>query len=363
MMLNDRYEYDPIVDYLGEGGFAKVYRARDNLLGRKVALKFYSNDKQHDNKTLLREVQHAINLNHENLCQYYDVIVQHHRDVHGEMKEIQIAVLQYMSGGEIDKYLRYNPVYLDKLLQDTISGLHYMHKKSMIHRDIKPDNVLVDFDDNGIPVAKITDFGISKMLVSQHGKRSSSALIGTVEYMAPEQLSKTESIDHKVDIWAFGCLVYELVQHSSLFDPYKNTSQPILIDHIVKLNVGDKIKLMREPYRSIVNCCIQPKELRIGNISDLNSFFVTHCDSSSNDGTTIKVNEGEIIFKDTKFLDPERGKNEKTTQEKSNESIPKGNLDTGLRYERIDISKHKWFIVVAIILSNIILFLLIMLQG
>jgi serine/threonine protein kinase len=221
MKIQNRYEYEPGKDLLGRGGFARVYRARDTLLHRDVALKVFSHSGDH-RYSVLDEIRKAIGLEHPNLLRYYDVVLLEVENHLGEKEETQIGVMELANAGDLKDFARANPgsPELYRLLKEVLQGLEYLHGKGIIHRDLKAQNILLVRQDDGRLTAKISDFGISKDTGA--GGQSSSMMVGTVEYMAPEQFSPAKfGIDGKVannlDLWSFGIMVHELLTDSTPF--------------------------------------------------------------------------------------------------------------------------------------------------
>ena len=260
MNFKERYKYNSKTDLLGKGGFAKVYKASDTLLERTVALKFFIND-GNDKHTLIREISKAISLEHPNLCRYYDAAIMESVNLHDETEKTEIGVMEYLDGGDLRTFINHHPSYLDKLLVDVLNGLTYLHNNGIIHRDLKPQNILIKKTGGG-PVAKITDFGISKMMDVENNT-SRSALLGSIEYMAPEQFNPEKfgingRISSNLDLWSFGCLVYELVAGESLFgSPSGNTRMEQVMSNILNQEATtEKTKFLPEPYKTIIQKCL-----------------------------------------------------------------------------------------------------------
>ena len=283
MSIKDRYEYSPN-DKLGEGGFASVYLAFDKILQRKVALKFYTNKGEHD-KSLVNEIRIAINLEHPNLCRYYDVQIEQFQNIHGSFDQLEIGILEYINGGEIDDYLKINPQSLNLLLKGVLQGLQFLHSKQIIHRDLKPSNILIKTSTEE-PVPKIVDFGISKSIDSQ--KSNSSKLMGTVRYMAPEQFDpKTYGINQKistnVDLWAFGLILYELVQKEPLIVLKDDLTFSEIATTIQKEIKFHKLEQLPSPYREIAKRCIIPNaNNRVKNAAELLSLLQGNTTATTN---------------------------------------------------------------------------------
>ena len=219
MDFQQRYVYDPEKDLLGKGGFSRVYRATDTLLERTVALKFFTGNLSNKKYQVLNEIKKAISFEHPNLCKYYDVAFLSNKNLFGDTEQIEVGIMEYIDGGDFKTYTRKNPQHIDKLLIDVLKGLAYLHRHDFAHRDLKGQNILIKLDE-GVPVSKIIDFGIGKLITSDDAH--SSVLLGTIEYMAPEQLNPAKygingHISTNLDLWSFGLLVYEAICHDSFF--------------------------------------------------------------------------------------------------------------------------------------------------
>ncbi len=259
MTFQERYKYNPNTDLLGKGGFARVYKATDTVLDREVALKIFSTDTS-QKYDLVSEIKKVIKLEHPNLCRYYDVAFVEFINAFGEEEKHQIGVLEYLDGGDLKSYCLKHPGQQIKLLTDVLHGLSFLHKRGIIHRDLKPANILIKNSEDG-PLAKITDFGISKEVGSNH--TSSSLLMGTIEYMAPEQFSPAKyGIDGKIgtnlDLWSFGLMVYELVTGKSLFGSRgsESSAEQVMSNILNNEVIEDKITNLPEPYLSVVKRCL-----------------------------------------------------------------------------------------------------------
>jgi serine/threonine protein kinase len=258
MDFKNRYRFDPQKDLIGRGGFARVFKATDVLLDRVVAIKFYTNTGD-NSYTLIKEIGRAIKLEHPNLCRYYDATVLESVSVLGEKETIEVGVMEYLDAGDIAAYLKKHPGYRDRMLMDVLLGLQYLHRKDIIHRDIKPNNILVKETDEG-PVAKICDFGISKTSMSSTTR--SSNLMGTISYMAPEQFNPQRygvngKISTNLDLWSWACLSYELITGDSLFASRQlGSSTEQIMSNILHDNYEEKIALLPPPYNDALRICL-----------------------------------------------------------------------------------------------------------
>ena len=260
MTFQERYQYNPTKDLLGKGGFARVFKAKDVLLDRDVAIKvFNATDK--GQYTVIEEIKKAIRLTHPNLLRYYDVEVLETTNALGEVDTIQIGVMELANAGDLKQFARNNPnsPQLFHLLQQVLSGLEYLHQKGIIHRDLKPQNILL-VEEDGELTAKISDFGISKSMES--GTNSSSMAIGTIEYMAPEQFNPSKygingKINTNVDLWSFGIMVHELLTNEPVFGQRNgNTTAEQIMNAILSQTLPPDIETLPEPYKRVVKKCL-----------------------------------------------------------------------------------------------------------
>lgn len=191
---------------VGRGGMATVYRARQEAFGRDVAIKVMDAGLSHDEAFVARferEAQVSARLEHPHILP----VIDFGRDgVH------LYLVMRLIEGGALGARLGRGMLSLaqiDRLVQQVAAALDYAHQRGVVHRDLKPDNVLLDEADN----AYLTDFGIAKMLASTTGHLNLTAeghLMGTPAYMAPEQW-RSEPVDARTDIYALGVILYQML--------------------------------------------------------------------------------------------------------------------------------------------------------
>ncbi|MEO8276351.1 MAG: protein kinase [Thermoanaerobaculia bacterium] len=197
-----------ILEKVGEGGFGAVFRARDPHLKRIVALKTCSHTDPDLQRRFLREGEIVASLQHPHITLIHDL---------GFEGGTPFLVQEFLSGEDLAAVIRRHDEVDDatriRWLIEIASGLEYAHQKGIVHRDIKPANIRI-LDDRS---AKIMDFGIAKL--AQHETRLTQAgsALGTIAYMAPEQLDGREA-DHRSDIFAFGALAYEMFAYARPFD-------------------------------------------------------------------------------------------------------------------------------------------------
>ena len=200
-VVADRYELNEVV---GSGGMSSVYRAHDRVLERTVALKVL-----HDRLVaqtdvvdrFSREAKLVAGLSHHNIVAVID---------RGEYAGSPFIVLEYVSGENLKQLLvRQGPLPVERALELTIEiagGLAFAHQKGFVHRDVKPQNVLL----NGKGEAKVTDFGIARPLEAQEGETQTGTVLGTCDYISPEQ-AQGRRVDERTDIYSLGIVLYELL--------------------------------------------------------------------------------------------------------------------------------------------------------
>jgi serine/threonine-protein kinase len=200
-MLVDRYELEELV---GTGGMSSVYRAHDRLLDRKVALKVLHEHHGVDEASVerfRREARAVASVSHPNVVTVID---------RGEQGGRQFIVFEYVEGENLKRLIeREGPLPVEQALELVLQvahGLAFAHREGLVHRDVKPQNVLLD----GNGTAKVTDFGIARSLDVHHGMTQTGTVLGTSDYIAPEQ-AQGQSVDELSDVYSLGVVLYELL--------------------------------------------------------------------------------------------------------------------------------------------------------
>ena len=199
-LLGERYR---IIDTLGEGGMANVYLAEDIILQRKVAVKILRLDLQNEPQTQARFQREALatsELSHPNIVSVLDVGTDH---------GLPYMVMEYVDGPDLKEYIRQNaPLDLHeviRIMDQILSAVALAHKHNVIHRDLKPQNILMDKIGN----IKIADFGIAVAL-NQSSVTQTNSVMGSVHYMSPEQ-TRGGLVTKQSDIYSLGIILYELI--------------------------------------------------------------------------------------------------------------------------------------------------------
>jgi serine/threonine protein kinase/Flp pilus assembly protein TadD len=192
-----------IIEELGKGGMGKVYKAQDTDLKEKVAIKLLKPEIAADKKTIERfrnELKFARKIRHKNVCQMYDL---------NKEEGSHYITMEYVDGKDLKSMIRMmgqlssgKTIFIAK---QVCEGLAEAHRLGVVHRDLKPQNVMVDEEGN----ARIMDFGIARSLKAK-GITGAGVMIGTPEYMSPEQV-EGKDVDQRSDIYSLGVILYEMV--------------------------------------------------------------------------------------------------------------------------------------------------------
>jgi len=214
-----------ILEQLGEGGMAIVYKAYDTCLEADVAVKVIRTENlapsvlERSLKRFEREAKALAKLTHPNIVKVMD---------YGEYEGMPYLVMEYLPGGTLKHKLGKPMAWREavQLILPVAEALDYAHSQNLIHRDVKPSNILLT--ERGQPM--LTDFGIAKILDLEETQdlTGTSAAVGTPEYMAPEQAT-AKTVDHRVDIYASGIVLYEMLTGRKPFTA--DTPMAILIKH------------------------------------------------------------------------------------------------------------------------------------
>ena len=201
-----------VVEEIGRGGMAVVYKALQVSLGRYVALKVLNPYLASDPelvKRFQREAEAAAVMKHPNIVTIYDV---------GEANGYYFIAMEYVKGKSLKEYLTekgpLSPKETIRILRDVASALDYAHKRGFVHRDVKPSNVLIDAETGR---ALLTDFGVVKALHEETHLTHTGTFIGTVRYSSPEQI-QGKSVGEESDLYSFGVMAYEMLSGRTPFE-------------------------------------------------------------------------------------------------------------------------------------------------
>ncbi len=202
-----RYE---LLGEVGRGGMGVVLKARDNELGRTVALKVISSYllfDVHMTERFIREAKIAASLNHPHIAQVYDVV---------DFKGSKAICMEYVEGRSLRKMMdtegKISEAQLVPVALQILKALEHAHRHGVVHRDVKPDNILLTADGS----VKLTDFGIARVLDGGAGITLDGKALGTPAYFSPEQISG-DSVDTRSDMYSLGVTLYEALSGKPLF--------------------------------------------------------------------------------------------------------------------------------------------------
>lgn len=267
-VVSERYK---ILKYLG-GGMSSVYLATDIILNREVVVKMIKADpvdKEKSVRRFQREVESTIQLSHPNIVSVLDV---------DETEEYHILVTEVVHGPNLKEHILNNsPLDIDEVISIammTLRGIEHAHDRGIIHRDIKPQNILLDTNGR----VKITDFGIAKAL-SETRMTETNQVIGSVQYISPEQ-AKGHNTDERTDIYSFGVMLFELLTGHL---PYEaETAVSVALKHISEPfpNISD-YRDIPVGLKNIVMKCTEKEPLnRYRHADDVLSALVYYKDVS-----------------------------------------------------------------------------------
>lgn len=232
-----------IMELIGAGGMGAVYKARQPGLDRVVALKILPEELGHDVKFALRftrEARTLARLSHPNIVSVFEF---------GNVENTYYFLMEYVDGStlrEVVKAGQLAPAHALAIVPHLCDALQYAHDKGVIHRDVKPENILLAMDGT----VKIADFGLSRILGSESQPdmlTGTHQVMGTPRYMAPEHLEGSRNIDHRADIYSLGVVFYEMLTGELPIGRFAAPSQKVAID--VRLDEVVLRTLEKEPQR------------------------------------------------------------------------------------------------------------------
>jgi predicted Ser/Thr protein kinase len=232
-----------ILECLGRGGMGAVYKARQPLLKRLVALKVLAPEKEKAPQfaeRFMREAQALARLNHPGIVTVYDF---------GEVQGFYYLLMEFVAGMSLRQLLRNRKLMPEEALAivpPICEALQYAHEQGIVHRDIKPENILLDKQGR----VKIADFGIAKILDKPAEQRALTAaleVVGTPYYMAPEQVEQPAKVDHRADIYSLGVVLYEMLTGELPLGKFAPPSRKVQVD--VRLDEIVLHALEKEPDR------------------------------------------------------------------------------------------------------------------
>lgn len=240
-MIGQTFGPYKITEKIGEGGMAVVYKGYQQSLNRYVAIKVLRTELAQERdfvERFRREALAVAELSHPNILHVYDA---------GYAQGVYYIVMAYVDGGSLKELIAQGPMEIDyaiAIASQIADALHHAHQRGLIHRDVKPNNILMSRD--GRPL--LTDFGIAKALYESTGLTRTGTSIGTPEYMAPEQI-QGQKVDGRTDLYALGIVLYEMLvgwvpfsAHTPVAALYKQVNEPPPPLRQANINIPDWVE-------------------------------------------------------------------------------------------------------------------------
>ena len=278
-----RIEQYELIRELGRGGMGQVFLARDNKLGRRVAIKFLISGQKRFGERFRIEARATAQCSHEHIVTLYEI---------DEYVGLPYMVLEYVEGTTLARMMenRRLPVARTvELIMPVVRALAHAHAANIVHRDLKPENIIV----TAAGTVKVLDFGVAKLFASSQPTERrrhpptpgdieatrAGSMVGTLPYMSPEQLG-TDEVDHRSDLWAIGIILYEMLagEHplapvtqgrlfgaaAALDEPMRRLDVPGLPDRIVHIVARCLAKRKADRYASAAELCADLEPLLPG---------------------------------------------------------------------------------------------------
>jgi len=260
-IFTGRYQ---IIEELGKGGMGKVYRAVDKKLNEEMALKLIKPEIASDKKTIGRfsnELKLARKISHRNVGRMYELM---------EEEGTHFITMEYVPGEDLKSFIRRaGPLSAGKTIfiaKQVCDGLEEAHRLGVVHRDLKPQNIMIDKEGN----ARIMDFGIARSIAGK-GITGAGVMIGTPEYMSPEQ-AEVKEVDQRSDIYSLGVILYEMVTGRVPFEG--ETPLGIAMKHKSEMPKDPKelnAQVPEDLSRVILKCLEKDKDKRYQNAGEVRS--------------------------------------------------------------------------------------------
>jgi serine/threonine protein kinase len=251
-----------VIEELGKGGMGKVYKVLDTKINENVALKLLKPEIAADEKTIERfqnELKFARKVSHKNICRMYDL---------NEEGGALYITMEYVPGEDLKSLIRrigqFSVGKARSVGKQVGEGLAEAHRLGVVHRDLKPQNIMIDRDGN----ARIMDFGIARSLKGK-GITEAGVMIGTPEYMSPEQVDGKEA-DNRADIYALGVILYEMLAGRVPFEG--DTALSIALKHKTEMPKDPRefnASIPEDFSRLILKCLEKDKAKRYQNAEEV----------------------------------------------------------------------------------------------
>ncbi|MGA1865127.1 MAG: protein kinase domain-containing protein, partial [bacterium] len=289
----ERYQ---IIEELGRGGMGTVYKALDTEVNEKIAIKLLNPEISNDERTIVRfrnELKLARKVSHQYVCRMYELM---------KKNGTYFITMQYVSGEDLRSTInRVGQLSVKKTLEYTrqiCEGLNVAHRLGVVHRDLKPHNIMIDKDGK----VRIMDFGIARSLKST-GLTDSGVMIGTPQYMSPEQASEGD-VDQRSDIYSLGIIIFELLTGTI---PFKgDTSVGVALKHCTDLPPNPKSlnpDIPEELNQLILRCLEKKRERRPQTVEEILT-EITRIQESLSDKQPISIPMWNRIRRNIKYIIP-----------------------------------------------------------
>jgi serine/threonine protein kinase len=286
-MINQQIQNYRIISLLGQGGMGDVYLAEHISIKRKVAIKVLKPElvkNEEIRKRFKNEASMLAHLQHPNIVGLVDYV---------EQEDGLFLIMEYVDGQGLDELIKaqHSPLDIElakKLMSQILQAFLYAHKNGIVHRDVKPSNILVTADDQ----IKVLDFGIAKLVGdNQHHLTKTGTQIGTIYYMSPEQV-KGKELDYRSDIYSLGVTFYELL---SGVCPYRGlTTEYEIYDNIVKEPLLPLTQTMGDAYITVWSVIEKATQKEINRrFQDCDEFQTALATSKNRASNENKVNSSQ----------------------------------------------------------------------
>jgi predicted Ser/Thr protein kinase len=266
-LIADKYRVE---GHLGRGGMGVVLSARDEVLGRRVALKLLHTASVEATERILREAQVLAQLSSDHIVRVFDF---------GKLsRERPFIVMEHLNGEDLSKLIARGPVPAREAVRYVLQAcdaLQEAHARGIVHRDLKPANLFLASRSNGPPRVKVLDFGLSKLLNTEDAPEGLSLttttdVMGSPRYMSPEQAHASKDVDARTDIWSLGVILYELLTAQP---PFRASSFTDLLIRIVTQEPEPMVYAEREEVPElafiVMHCLGKDREHRYRSIAEL----------------------------------------------------------------------------------------------
>ena len=346
-LLGERYR---IIDTLGEGGMANVYLAEDIILQRKVAVKILRLDLQNEPQTQARFQREALatsELSHPNIVSVLDVGMDH---------GLPYMVMEYVDGPDLKEYIRENsPLDLReviRIMDQILSAVALAHKHNMIHRDVKPQNILMDKRGN----IKIADFGIAVAL-NQSSITQTNSVMGSVHYMSPEQ-TRGGLVTKQSDIYSLGIILYELITGTVPFNG--DTPVSIALKHAQEPipSIRKKDKSVPQALENVVlKATAKDPRDRYDSAQAMKADLDSSLDPERSDEPVFVPNHG--VSDDKTIVLPGFKPQKTDSKEPPKEEKPEATPEKKKKSFWQNVKAHKWWWIFSVITAGLIIFIMI----